>query len=163
MMKALSRISLPILFLITFSFALQQCSDPCKETVCYNNGTCIDGACDCPAGYSGEDCSNLTRDIYLGTYNVSEECPNINTYTVNLYADSLISNGIKIANFSNLFSNPVNATVNGLIVSIPSQSPDNDGRSVSGSGSFYPPDKIIMQFTVFGANGYACSNSVWQK
>lgn len=30
--------------------------DPCKTTVCYNGGVCVEGNCDCPPGYSGLKC-----------------------------------------------------------------------------------------------------------
>ena len=31
-------------------------ADPCANTVCLNGGTCVDGSCSCPTGYSGVDC-----------------------------------------------------------------------------------------------------------
>jgi hypothetical protein len=30
--------------------------DPCANTVCLNGGTCNDGSCNCPPGYTGADC-----------------------------------------------------------------------------------------------------------
>jgi hypothetical protein len=41
-----------------FMFLTAGCgeNDPCEDVQC-NNGTCIDGACDCAPGYSGSDCS----------------------------------------------------------------------------------------------------------
>jgi EGF domain-containing protein len=32
--------------------------DPCKDIICLNGGNCVNGACDCPTGYGGPDCSN---------------------------------------------------------------------------------------------------------
>ena len=33
------------------------CTNPCKDTVCLNDGVCIDGTCVCPDGFYGDDCS----------------------------------------------------------------------------------------------------------
>ncbi|MCY7410081.1 MAG: calcium-binding EGF-like domain-containing protein, partial [Chitinophagales bacterium] len=101
LIKFLSALNLMLLF--------SACGNPCKEVICNNGGACVDGVCNCPPGYSGEDCSQLTRDLYLGTYNVSEECPNLNAYTVNIFADTISLKRIRIANFSNSFSNTVYA------------------------------------------------------
>ena len=32
--------------------------DLCENIVCVNGGTCVNGICDCPEGFSGPDCSN---------------------------------------------------------------------------------------------------------
>ncbi len=151
------------LIVLTTLSILSGCGDKCNDVDCQNGGTCIDGTCSCPDGYTGSDCQTVTRDLYLGTYNVTESCPNLSTYTVNIFADTSSLFNVNIANFSNLFSNPVNAEVSGLSITIPIQSPDNDGRTVSGNGNFLAPDKIIWQFSVNGSNGYSCSNSEWIK
>lgn len=33
-------------------------SDPCAGIVCLNGGTCVNGECDCPDGYSGPACGD---------------------------------------------------------------------------------------------------------
>lgn len=54
---------------------LPSCSkkDKCNIT-CANNGVCVDGACQCPAGYEGTDCSSLARKKFKGMYNAIDEC-----------------------------------------------------------------------------------------
>jgi hypothetical protein len=34
--------------------------DKCDDVVCQNNGTCVDGSCKCPFGYSGTNCEIVT-------------------------------------------------------------------------------------------------------
>ena len=45
-----------LLFFLSF-FACK--SDPCENTLCDNNGTCIDGRCDCPEPWFGLTCNAL--------------------------------------------------------------------------------------------------------
>ena len=125
----------------------------------------MDGTCDCADGYSGADCGTNISANFLGTYNVSETCPNVNNYTVNIFVDSVSVSQVKISNFfDNSFANLVNATVNQTNITIPLQDPDNDGRSVTGSGSLHPPNQIVWNYSVFdGSTNIGCSNSVWQK
>lgn len=42
-----------ILFLAVLQYA---CQEPCDEVVCQNGGVCVEGECDCPEGFLGENC-----------------------------------------------------------------------------------------------------------
>ena len=47
----------PILVLLV-TLLLTACTpDPCEDTICANGGTCFEGNCQCPPGFSGADCS----------------------------------------------------------------------------------------------------------
>lgn len=44
--------------LLAFSFSFESCTkDPCEAISCLNGGTCANGACNCPVGYSGSNCA----------------------------------------------------------------------------------------------------------
>lgn len=56
--------------LLTAALIMISCAkDPCKDVICLNDGTCIDGTCLCEDWYEGEDCGIEERAKYYGTYN----------------------------------------------------------------------------------------------
>ncbi len=56
---------------ITTMISLQSCVDKCRDVTCQNGGTCYDGECDCPTGYSGTNCEiePCTYVQWTGTLN----------------------------------------------------------------------------------------------
>ncbi|MCB0657059.1 MAG: calcium-binding EGF-like domain-containing protein [Saprospiraceae bacterium] len=53
---------IPFLVIALFSLLLTQCkkADPCEGISCQNDGTCVDGSCQCPTGWEGEFCQTKT-------------------------------------------------------------------------------------------------------
>lgn len=153
----------PLILLLLFN----SCADKCKKIICYNGGFCLDGNCGCTTGFEGNDCSLETRDKFLGTYNVQDHCTvtGDTTYTVNIGKVDTNVTRVQIANFNNDFSNLVFATVSGNNIEIPVQTPDNDGRSVSGVGIFSGGFIITWNYTIVSSGGIPndCTNSVWKK
>ena len=45
-----------LIFSFLFVFLVSCQKDPCENISCQNGGTCVDGDCDCPAGFIGPDC-----------------------------------------------------------------------------------------------------------
>lgn len=113
----------------------------CCNLSCGANGTLINAngvcACDCDAGYEGASCDTLSRDKFLGTWSVNDNCSASGSavYSVNIAPGTAVDR-ILIANFWNAYSAPVVATVSGNTLTIASQDPDNDGYLVSGMGTY---------------------------
>ncbi|MCS6917071.1 MAG: hypothetical protein RMK52_09315 [Chitinophagales bacterium] len=142
------------------------CKDPCQGVRCVH-GDCLDGACKCAPGYVGDSCSVEWKSLFFGTYNVYDICSltGISLYTVNIKQDSTGLFKVLIANFANAFAGDVRATVSGNILTIPAQSPDNDHRTVSGSGTFYNQDSLSLSYRIVSTQGWenVCDQSYWKK
>jgi len=170
-MKKISMIGisfLGVIAVVTVMFFNACTSDPCKDVTCLNGGTCVSGTCDCATGYEGTDCSTISRDKFTDTWTVNEDCSLSApaSYIVSISNGTGITD-VLISNMWDAFTNSVAATVNGNTITIASQEPDNDGFTVSGSGSISSDgNTITMSYTVTDtSNGDQdnCTNSVWTK
>ncbi|HLG35835.1 MAG TPA: calcium-binding EGF-like domain-containing protein, partial [Bacteroidia bacterium] len=45
--------------LLSFSTCKKDSKDPCENIHCLNGGSCANGICNCPPGYTGSDCGTL--------------------------------------------------------------------------------------------------------
>ncbi len=88
------------------------CKDPCKDQICLNGGTCVEGDCVCPNGYSGANCE--TVDLCAGItcfnngvcVNGACECPpgysGTNCQSADPCADiNCLNNGVCISGICN--------------------------------------------------------------
>ena len=112
---------------------------------CINGGQCINGVCLCSAGYEGSDCATISRNKFLGNWEVFEKgSTSIATqYGVAIMPDTAI-NSVVIANFYNSFRINIKASVKGDSLIIPNQ--QYEGKSVVGVG-------IISSSTTHGQYG----------
>ena len=92
-MKKLTVLSTFILSVIAISTLLFYSSckpNPCKDMLCLNGGSCIDGNCICASGFQGVNCSTVTpvKKTYKVTYEIGcTDCEVI------YYSDSMQTNG----------------------------------------------------------------------
>lgn len=47
--------------------------DKCKNVSCAYSGVCKEGVCLCQVGYEGDHCETVTRDKFLGIWDVNED------------------------------------------------------------------------------------------
>ncbi|MCP4440594.1 MAG: hypothetical protein GY810_16735 [Aureispira sp.] len=93
-------------------------TDPCRDVVCGDFGTCVEGICICDAGYEQDStgrCDVIMRDKFLGSYSSVETC---NSGTNDSYTNTISESTegvsrITISNFYNFTTNTVKATVDG--------------------------------------------------
>ena len=75
-----------------------------KCVSCANGGLCVDDTCRCPTGYEGSNCETITRDKYLGNWEVFEKGSTTKAaqYAVSIVAANNV-NQVVIINFNNYF------------------------------------------------------------
>ena len=89
----------------------------------------------CDKGYEGSDCKTEVRTKFAGTYSASDN-PGALVYSVTVASGTSISDVVISSNFSDsYFVNNVKGTVDGSILTIARQQPDNDNYFVEGTGT----------------------------
>ncbi|GAA4465592.1 hypothetical protein GCM10023093_18080 [Nemorincola caseinilytica] len=142
-------------------------SDPCKDVVCQNGGTCNEGNCTCATGYEGTNCETASRAKFIKTWTATDVAVSggtLPTYTAPITEGTTVVD-IKIGHFSgnnssgsSYFVNDVKATVSGNTITIPSQAPDNDNYKVYGTGTYNTADKkITWSYTLEDPTGAKAS------
>ncbi|OSZ79323.1 hypothetical protein CAP35_14010 [Chitinophagaceae bacterium IBVUCB1] len=166
-MKSIRYVALSTLLTIGAFSAITYTScnkDECKDVVCQNGGTCVDGTCTCTTGYEGTNCETAVRAKFIKTWTASDKVvatgTSIPAYSPIVTAGTSIVD-IKISKFSDsYFTNEVKATVSGNTITIPVQEPDNDDYTVEGTGSYNATDKkITWTYTLKNPAGTAISYS----
>lgn len=100
--------------------------DACKDVVCNNGGTCTDGSCSCPAGYTGTNCDNKANAAFVGTWSAKEKVNGSTTwgspYAVVVIADGTDPKAFYLAQYGNYSCTPTNYQVTAT---------SNDGKAYS--------------------------------
>jgi hypothetical protein len=66
-----------IIIVIGSMLYFQSCDNSCDSIECQNGGSCTDGACDCLAGYGGDNCETfLTCDVLSPLCPANSTCEN---------------------------------------------------------------------------------------
>ena len=79
--------------------------DKCEDVTCQNGGSCVNGSCNCPEGWEGNNCQTASSAKFKGFYQATDDCPLGDREGSDLVYDIVI-------NASN--NNPTAITVQGL-------------------------------------------------
>jgi hypothetical protein len=62
-----------LIFLALLCVGISACKkdDPCENITCLNGGTCANGSCNCPTGYSGSDCSQQVKPTRINIQSIT--------------------------------------------------------------------------------------------
>lgn len=123
-------------------------TDPCKDVVCGDHGSCLEGVCNCENGYEKDSaglCNTEIRAKFQGSWTVSDNCSQSGTasYTVSVTASTANILEVKITNFWGSFVNQGTATIDGNTINIARQEPDADLFFISGSGTINAANNSI--------------------
>jgi hypothetical protein len=121
----------------------------------------------CLPGYEGKDCKTEMRTKFMKTWNANETSGTEQlVYTCNVAAGTNVNQVVISKTFSdNFFQNNVNATVDGNIITIPSQKPDGSGSeySVEGSGTYTGGEISWSYFLIKDATGNKITTTgIWK-
>lgn len=170
-MKSIKHIALSALLTVgAFGTVLYTAcnKDECKDVVCQNGGTCSGGTCTCATGYEGTNCETKWTAKFLKTWTAVDKATSSGT-TLPSYQSTITQGAgvtdVLIGHFSgnnssgsSYFVNDVKATVSENTITIPSQEPDNDDYTVSGTGTYNSVDKTITWTYTLGAPGGATAS-----
>ncbi|MES2703177.1 MAG: hypothetical protein V4649_11085 [Bacteroidota bacterium] len=114
--------------------------DKCKAIVCAYGGVCNGGKCTCLLGYEGSNCETISRNKFLGNWQVFEKgtITNAAQYPITIEASAFSSDPITdvvIKNFYNYFRTPIKGSVVGDTLYIPNQ--QYEGKVLHGVGYIY--------------------------
>jgi hypothetical protein len=73
-MKNFKLLFASIMIAAGLSFLAACNTDKCKDVVCQNSGTCLEGVCNCPSGVHGKFCDTLDRAQFIGVFRGSDAC-----------------------------------------------------------------------------------------
>ena len=144
-------------FLLILSIILLGAScteDPCDNTICQNDGVCIEGDCDCLPGFEGDQCELLTSEKITGNFTVTSNCMGGSTET-NEWAVSRSAsafNEVLISNFHYQGVDVFVTIIDANTLEIQRQGPDipTDLLTVEGSGTIDAEGQMTLNYMLWG-------------
>lgn len=173
------------LFLFVLSLTLFNCTDPCEDVDC-NQGSCIEGTCDCDDGFEGEFCDIRRSEIFAGQWegpfdcveltenailNIEDDEEDIRKIQMNSEGIDMSLNGFIFTLDNTILHGRINEIYTGFFIDTQTmiiEVPNNPGISadVYGTGTLVDDNTINIEIKVknddFGAS-FSCSGVIDKK
>lgn len=144
-------------------FAASCNTDPCKDVLCGDHGSCTEGVCNCETGYEKDAdglCNVESRAKFIGSFNADELC---DTSTYN-YIVNVSNNSTSITKFNitDLYltgtSMVCDVDATGLAFTISNQTIAT-GLTATGSGTINANTRVVtVSYTISdGSASQSCS------
>jgi len=151
-MKALNLI-FKLGVIAALAFAVTACNtDPCKDTVCNNGGTCLEGNCTCPSGYEGDSCQTKWSTKFVAANRNAVDVvtgPGAGTYNYAVDITSSSATAVSIGNFGGFGTTViVPFTVTATKAISVSNYVDATGRKFTGTGAIGADGNLVANYTV---------------
>ena len=148
-MKGLQRIS--VLLTLTILVVASCKDEPCDAVVCQNDGTCVDGICECPPGFEGDLCEDFIRQKIQGNFDVASSCTGdtevTDTWAIGASASSF--NEVLINNFHKPALNVIGTITGTDSIEIKEQFiGGSTSYTISGFGNIEGEGQLSIQYTV---------------
>ncbi len=131
--------------------------DPCQNTTCQNDGTCIDGDCECLPGFEGSQCEIWTSSKISGNLVITSDC-NGGTAESNEWSignSATAPNEVLINSFHYLAKSVIATITDPNTIEIESQtidSPTGDLVTVQGSGIIISDGQLMVDYMLWGVD-----------
>jgi hypothetical protein len=154
-----------------FSATFTSCTpDPCKDVICNNGGSCLDGACQCASGFEGTNCETSSRAKFIGNYTVLDTAQAVASYSCTITASSTDPTKVIISNPANLnligTNTSVTGTVSGNTLTIAKQAVVGTAAiEYSATATILATNLATVNYTVFSGGVSVGGNpgAVWTK
>lgn len=142
--------SILLLIISVMILAVSCKDDPCESVVCQNDGTCVDGVCDCLPGFEGEFCELITRQKITGNFVMTYNCEGDTAETDiwGIAADAMTDNEVIIMELHKrqlwvraTITDPNSIELNEVIAGAA-------GYTISGSGTIEDEDQLSFDYTL---------------
>jgi len=108
-MIKLRKMTTTLMLAASMLFLFEACTvDPCENVICQNDGTCIEGDCECPEGFAGTECEFTLAESIAGEYTVLTSCNTGESYPSSVIVDPDFpdqNNRVRITNPSQVGEN----------------------------------------------------------